>query len=99
MTKKQKTLVSLLRAFVGYYGVDAFVMKKTGKAITTLVIGVVLEILSIVLTILAAVVGGSGLILTSLVVSIVICVRAFLYLLGGLLMLNKPEEEILEMYK
>ena len=49
MTKKQKTLVSLLRAFVGYYGVDAFVMKKTGKAITTLVIGVVLEILSYLL--------------------------------------------------
>lgn len=99
MTRKQKLLVSLLRAFCGYYGVDAFVMKKIAQGVTRLVIGVVLEVLSIVLTVLALTVGGTGLILTNVVVSIFICLRAFLYLLGGLLMLKKPEEEILEMYK
>lgn len=99
MTNKQKTQVSLLRAFLGYFGVDAFVMKKIPQAITRLVLGIVLVGVVVLLAVLSFTQGGTGLILATIALAVFLAVRIFLYFLGGLLMLKKSEEEIVEMYK
>lgn len=99
MTKNEKLKVSLFRAFLGFFGVDAFIMKKLPQAITRLVWGVALITVVAVLAVLSILQGGTGLILTTVAIGILVLVRVFLYFLGGLLMLNKPEEEIEEMYK
>ena len=99
MTKEQKKKVSLLRTFLGYFGVDAFVMKKIGQAVTRLVMGIVLILLVALFGVLSILVGGTGFIITTVVLSLIVVVREFLYFLGGLLMLNKPEEEVEDLYK
>lgn len=99
MTKKQKLQVSLIRTFLGFFGVDAFMMKKIAQAITRLVWGVVLLVGIILLVVFSIVKGGTALILITLAFGILVAVRFFLYFLGGLLMLKKTEEEVEEMYK
>lgn len=99
MTKKQKLQVSLFRAFLGFFGVDAFMMKKLPQAITRLAWGVVLLVAMALLVVFSIVKGGTALILCTLAFGVFFVVRFVLYLVGGLLMLKKTEEEVEEMYK
>lgn len=100
MTKDKKLKVSLFRAFLGYFGVDAFVMGKLGQAITRLVMGVVLIGLVALLVVLSIInVEQTGFILGVIAVAAVVVIRLFLYFLGGMLMLKKSEEDVIEMYK
>jgi TM2 domain-containing membrane protein YozV len=99
MTKEQKKKVSLLRTFLGYFGVDAFVMGKIGQAVTRLVMGIILLSVEVLFIVLAIVLTKSVFTILAIVVGVVLVLRLFLYFLGGLLMLNKPEEEVEDLYK
>lgn len=99
MTKNKKLLVCLMRAFLGFYGVDAFIMKKIPQGVVTAVIGVILPSFAGGLLGAALATGNSALVITGSVLILVVVARFLLYLIGGLLMLRKLPEEVEAMYK
>lgn len=99
MQKNKKLLVSLMRAFLGCFGVDSFIMKKYTEGALRIAWQIVLFVVFGVLLGSFIVNGGVGLLIATIVVAVLMVVRVLMYFIGGLLMLKSPEEEIVETYK
>ena len=98
MTKNKKTLVCLIRAFFGDFGIDNFIMKKIPTAICSLVWCLVL-IAILALTVVLAISAKGMMIFVPILVGVFMIVRKLLFFITGLVMLKRPEEEIVKTYE